>query len=225
MAARARPLAILLAVALLAGVSAGGARAGDPASHAGVIVRQADGSFVYGYVAFDEEKIDGVELLRRSGIPLVTAGFGGLGEAVCSLDGQGCGMSECRKSICQGGPDSPYWQYFRQDGAGGWKPMMMGASGTRVRDGDIDGWSWTAEDAALPAITLPELATLSGAEPSLAPGDGAWRRSGPEPVPAAASPDRAALAAAGGILAVLCGGAAAAALRRRARPEAEPEAA
>ncbi|MFM9105138.1 MAG: hypothetical protein ACKOWF_00365 [Chloroflexota bacterium] len=215
--------ALGLALLLLAGASAGQARAGEQVNHAGVIVRQADGSFVYGYVAFTEDRIDGVELLRRSGIPLVTTGFGGLGEAVCSLDGQGCGLSACRRSVCQGGPNAPYWQYFRQDGAGGWKPLLMGGSGTPVRDGDIDGWSWTAREAALPAITLPELAALAGvdAAAAAAPATAAWRRSGPAPV-AAAARSGAALAVAGGVLAVIAGGAAAA-VRRRARLESEPE--
>ena len=206
-----------------------GAGASQQVNHAGVIVRQADGSFVYGYVAFAEDHLDGVELLRRSGIPLVTSGFGGLGEAVCSLDGRGCGVTECRKSVCQSGPDAPYWQYFRQGEPGAWSPLLMGASGTRVRNGDIDGWSWTARDADLPAVTLADLAALAGMDGALPPNAPAvaWRRTGPDPALADAERggSTGSYAAAGAVLAAIGAGAAVAALRRRAAEHPEREAA
>lgn len=223
----AAAVAVAVVALLLTPVTPTGLASADGGvNHAGVIVRQADGSLVYGYVAFTEEKIDGIELLRRSGIPLVTAGFGGLGAAVCSLDGQGCSMAECRRSVCQGGPNAPYWQYFRQGGPRGWSPLLVGASATAVRDGDIDGWSWTAKEAGLPSLTLPELAALAGADPALSGDEGSgatWRRTGAaSPAPGAtAAPAAATLLGAGAILTLIGGGAAAAAMRRRAQPETE----
>ena len=206
---------LLLAFGLLPGP---GANAADGINHAGVIVRQGDGSFVYGYVAFTEEQIDGVELLRRSGIPMVTAGFGGLGEAVCSLDSKGCGMAECRRNVCQSSANAPYWQFFRPDETGSWGPRILGASSTAVRDGDIDGWSWTASDAELPAISLPELAALAGADANLAPDAsgyaGTWRSTQPPPPPAS-NQSTSTYVAAGAMLALLGGGAVIASIRRR----------
>jgi hypothetical protein len=132
-------------------------------NHAGLVVRHSDGRLIYAYIAFIEDEISGVELLRRSGISLVTVGFGGLGEGVCTIDGEGCPASDCRTRVCQGsGPDAPFWQYFRQRSPGDWQPLSLGASSTKVRDGDIDGWSWTGHDANIPSLTMDDIVNLAG---------------------------------------------------------------
>jgi hypothetical protein len=95
----------------------------------------------------------------------VTVGFGGLGEAVCSIDGQGCGVSECRRNVCQAASaDAPYWQYFRQDPANPavWRWLALGASASKVHDGDVFGWSWTASEPGLPAFSGADIAQLAG---------------------------------------------------------------
>ena len=123
--------------------------------HAGLVVRDAEGRMTYAWVPFAEEEIDGIALLRRSGIPVVTVGFGALGEGVCSIAGQGCGVAECRRNVCQGSAaDAPYWQYFQQDrdDPAVWTWQPLGASSSTVEDGDVFGWSWTADDPALPAL-------------------------------------------------------------------------
>ena len=87
-------------------------------NHAGLIVRDGDGRLTYAWVPFPEDEIDGIALLERSGIPVVTVGFGALGEGVCSIGGLGCGVSECRCTVCQAsGANAPYWQLFQQDPA------------------------------------------------------------------------------------------------------------
>jgi hypothetical protein len=135
-------------------------------------------------------------------------------------------VEECRRNVCQSRAGAPYWQYFRQDDAGTWSPLLVGASATKVRDGDIDGWSWTAQDPALPAITLAELATLAGADPALAPGaDGtasAWRRTADAAATSSPNASTGMMIGAGTILAVLGGGAVAAAMRRCAKPDPDP---
>jgi hypothetical protein len=146
-------------VGLLVAAQAGG----EELNHAGLVIRHGDGRLIYAYVAFPEEAISGVELLRRSGISLVTIGFGGLGEGVCTIDGEGCPASDCRQRVCQGsGEDTPFWQYFRQRTAGEWVPLSLGASATKVRDGDVDGWSWTGSDSGLHALSLADVARLAG---------------------------------------------------------------
>ena len=191
------------------------------------MVRHEDGRLVYAYVAFPEESISGVELLRRSGISLVTIGFGGLGEGVCTLDGEGCPASDCRKRVCQGsGDDAPFWQYFRQRSPGEWVSLRLGASATKVRDGDVDGWSWTGHDPALPPLTLQDVARLAGvpATPESAAASAptpAVRTVYPPGIGLAESDDGqdtiAYLAGAGAV--AIVGGAAFVAARRRARPE------
>ena len=197
-------------------------------NHAGVVVRDAEGDLTYAYVAFPEEEIGGIDLLRRTGLPLVSVGFGGLGEAVCSLAGAGCPLAECRRNVCQGSSAAPYWRYFRQVSPGDWQPLPLGASGARVRDGEIDGWSWTTGQAELPPLTLPDLARLAGVDEVVAaPPEG--------PVPTAAvhgagiadaTPEGAevgAYVAAVAILAAIGGGALLLGRRGRHGPEAAAE--
>ena len=96
----------------------------------------------------------------------MTVGFGALGEGVCSIAGQGCGVAECRRKVCQASAaDAPYWQYFQQDPGDPavWHWQPLGASSSQVEDGDVFGWSWTASDPALPALPPREIASLAGA--------------------------------------------------------------
>lgn len=135
---------------------------------AGLIVDYGDGRISYAWVPFEEQEISGIELLRRSGLDLVTVGFGGMGDAVCQIDDTGCPMDDCRRRLCQtSDPESPFWRYSRQTAPGEWTFVATGASAAKVRDGDIDAWSWTGTDANLPAISMEELVNLAGADPSV----------------------------------------------------------
>jgi len=165
------PWVLLVGLALLGSGWWGSAEAAATLHHAGLVVRHGDGRLTYGYVSFPEEEITGIELLHRSEIEQVTIPFGGLGEGVCSLEQEGCPVGPCRRRLCQdGGDDAPYWQYFRQDRSGTWRWLTLGASATKVHDGDLDGWSWTGHDPGLPAISLSQVASLVGA-PEMASSD------------------------------------------------------
>jgi hypothetical protein len=133
-------------------------------NHAGVVVRYGDGHMAYAYVSFTEDELNGIELLKRTGLDVVTVSFGGLGEGVCSIDEHGCPATDCRKRVCQGPKqDDPFWQYFRQTEPGAWASQILGASSTKVHDGDVDGWSWTGTESGLPEMTIERIAELSGA--------------------------------------------------------------
>jgi hypothetical protein len=150
---------LLLVLSLVSPVAVGA----QQLNHAGLVIRHGDGRLIYAYIAFTEESISGVELLRRSGVSLVTIGFGGLGEGVCTIDDEGCPASDCRTRVCQGrGDDAPFWQYFRQRSPGDWQPLILGASTTKVRNGDIDAWSWTPRDALIPSLTIADVARFAG---------------------------------------------------------------
>jgi len=166
---------LLLCVWLVGAVVAPPMVGADPdrGSHAGLVIRRADGALTYAWVAFPEPEISGVELLHRSGVPILTAGFGGLGEAICQLEGEGCSLTECRRSVCQVGANAPYWRYFQMSDDGEWVPGVLGASISKVRDGDVDGWSWTADESFLPTITPGEVAVKAGAGAS--DGPAIWR--------------------------------------------------
>ena len=190
--------------------------------HAGLVVRDVDGRVTYAWVPFAEEEIDGIDLLRRSGIPVVTVGFGALGDGVCSIAGQGCGVAECRRTVCQGSAaDAPYWQYFQQDPGDPaiWTWQPLGASSSRVQDGDVFGWSWTAGDPALPALPPAEIASLAGAVDGAA-SEPIFHTVLPDGVGIevhAPPPDARTTAAAAAILVVISGAAIALAVWRRAK--------
>lgn len=213
-------LATLLMAILL---SPAPTRAGSTLHHAGLIVRDGEGRVTYAWVPFSEETIDGIALLKRSGIPVVTVGFGALGEGVCSIAGQGCGAAECRRNVCQGSAiDAPYWQYFKQDASdpADWKWQPLGASATKVRDGDVFGWSWTAREPHLPGLPAREIASLAGAGDAAgnAPATRTYLPEGVSAAIPAAPPDARTTAIASGILIVIA--ASSLALVRRRRMEA-----
>ncbi len=158
--ARLWPLVWLALVAALNPLAVAGQ---DEPHRAGLVVRHGDGRLTYAYVAFPEEEISGIELLRRSGLPLVTVGFGGLGEAVCALEGEGCSAGECRRNLCQGAPEEPFWQPCYQTTPGTWQVWRLGASSAKIHDGDVYGWSWGGCEAGLPATTIADVARLVAA--------------------------------------------------------------
>lgn len=152
----------MLLCALVALIVLGDARAQE-LNYAGLVVDYGDGRTSYALVAFEEEEITAIELLRRSGLDLVTVSFGGLGEGVCQIETRGCQPTECRRRLCQtGDPDSPFWQYVRQTAPGEWKFMSLGASAAKVRNGDIDAWVWTGGSPELPALSIEDVARLAG---------------------------------------------------------------
>lgn len=151
---------LLLALTLLLGVAWLQPVAG---SEAAVVVRHGDGSMTYALVIFPEAEISSFELLDRSTLSLTTVAFGGLGDAVCTLDGEGCPVSDCQRRLCQtGDPESPFWQFFRPGADGAWVMQPLGASASRVGDGDIDVWSWTGREARVPPLDIAAVAGLLG---------------------------------------------------------------
>lgn len=119
--------------------------AGSDVHRAGLVVTFAgEQPTQFFCVEFTEESISGIELLRRSGLSLVTQVEGGLGTGVCAIDGIGSDdPTNCFKYSTT--PPYRYWVYFRWTGAdpiGAWQFSNLGASTRVIRDGDIDGWSW-----------------------------------------------------------------------------------
>jgi len=169
-------LALLLALVTLAGAGSSPLAAERP-NGAGLVIRFGDGRIVTAYVEFDEPAITGIELLERSGIPFTVAPFGGLGLAVCAIAGEGCPAEDC---FCQAKSQPAwFWHYYGLTPDGRWVLHSVGASSRIVRDGDVDGWSWTAGESGLPAITIDEIARAHGVERNPPPAPTAI----PTPVP------------------------------------------
>jgi hypothetical protein len=155
---------LLIGLLLLCAIFGGRpADAQAPLSYAGIVIHPGDGTVTYAYVPLDEP-VSGIELLRLSGISLVTVGFGGLGEGVCQIEESGCDVGPCRVRLCQTGDrNSPYWRYFQQDESGVWVASPLGGSATKIAPGEIDGWSWTPDEGGLPGVELVDIPTLARA--------------------------------------------------------------
>lgn len=226
---------VLVFIFVAAGLTtAAGAK--QAASRAGLVVQYADGSVETACVAFPEDEISGLELLERSGLPVVTQASG-VGAAVCKIGADGCDYP-AESCFCErDGPRAVYWAYQVLDG-GGWRYASLGAANVRVRDGDVNGWAWGAGDsgegAQPPALGIdaicappasPTVAVAAVAAPSPAPADTAAASPQATAAPtAAAMPADASSAPSGylafaAIAAVLIAGAAVAALRRRGGSE------
>ncbi len=131
-------------------------------NEAALVIDYGDGTVTYAVVPFAEASVSGYELLRASGLSLVSIPFGGLGEGVCSIEEKGCSVADCRRLCQTSDPDSPFWKYFGLGDEGTWQGHSRGASGTTVAPGDIEGWSWTGTEPSLPVLSFAEISELAG---------------------------------------------------------------
>ena len=139
------------------------AQAGDTINVSGIFVDYGDGRTSHAIVPFGEDTISGVELLRQSGLSLLSVEFGGMGEGVCAIEDTGCDLSACRARLCQtGDPDSPFWQYVQRASDGTWQPAPLGASSSVIEHGNVDGWFWTGTTPRTTAVSLSEIASETG---------------------------------------------------------------
>lgn len=155
-------LTVLLVAALLLTVTT--ASAPPNRVHAtgavGIVVRHSDGRVLYAYIPLTAERITGAEVLQQAGFPLNVQASSSLGAAVCKIDGEGCDAPK-EDCFCKSyGNPAFYWHYYTRGPSGEWRTSNTGAGNRVLRDGDVDGWSWTANDPALPVVTLDEIAAL-----------------------------------------------------------------
>lgn len=211
---RRQPRALLISVLLLIaalvatpGAPASGAREATPAgtlNHAGLIVEHGDGRLTYALISFAEPELTGIELLERSGLEFASVPFGGLGDAICQVEGEGCDLTTCRRTVCQTGSDAPFWHFLALTEGGTWDAVDLGASSFKVRDGDIVAWSWTNGPVGIPPTTIAEIAERVGVAPEqlaaadAEPGAAVWSAGG-----SANGDDQDWLALAAGVVALL----------------------
>lgn len=185
-----RPGRILLGlvslISLLGLLSLAAAQADGP-NRAGLIVAN-DGNVIKKCVEFSEDEINGYDMLKRAGLELNVDASGGMGAAICRIDGTGCSYPEencfCR---CQGA-DCRFWIYWHLDG-GDWQFSGLGASNTRVRHGDVEGWIWgegspNTGGAQPPRVTFEE---ICAEPPTATPSPTATDMPTATPVPPAAT--------------------------------------
>lgn len=132
------------------------------------MIRFADGSTAELCVALGGETRTGEELLRLSGLEIVSD-TSGLGVRVCSIDGQGCPRKDCWCECRSLGPDCKYWAYHALEN-GSWRYSGLGAASRSVHHGDVDGWAWGAgtygAGAEPPVRTFDELCPRDRSTPT-----------------------------------------------------------
>jgi hypothetical protein len=146
-AAAALALATLAVVAATPGSDGPRPAAAQTVNHAAVVIDTGDGQVRKMCLTFSESELDGIEVLRRVDTrPYRFEAFGSKGAGVCMLCGVGCPSGDC---FCD---PAKYWAYHRA-GPGGepYQASRVGASSTKVRNGDVEGWKWGKGDAPPPA--------------------------------------------------------------------------
>jgi len=160
----------VLALGLQPSPSSAVARAQD-SNQAGLVVRFGDGSYITRCITFSEPSISGLDVLERSDLAVVAAGW-----AVCDIEGHsGCPAENCFCQCPGGGGACLYWSYWHLvDGS--WVYSTVGSGGHDVHDGDVEGWSWGAEGSP-PVVPFHEICM------PLAPADVSVAKAGrPDPV-------------------------------------------
>lgn len=155
-----------LVIFAVASYTSAGVIAGQEPHYAGLVIAFPEGRLESSCVQFDDDRISGAELLRSSGLSVVLSGFGGLGEGVCQIDGQGCddpGNCWCQ---CRGADCASWVYYSLQDGE--WRFENSGASQRQLESGDVDGWVWGDGRSPPPEVSFDEICPLASA-----PGDDA----------------------------------------------------
>jgi hypothetical protein len=136
---------------------AGTCLAADGAHHVAVVVQHGSGATVVRCVAFAGASLSGEQVLKGSGIPYQTVSFGGIGLAVCQVDGE---PAEFPPSCWT--TTSPFWTLFVARKGGSWTPSSLGISAQVFRDGDSEGLRFEAQ-------TAPVAPTIYGNCPTATP--------------------------------------------------------
>ena len=138
-------------------------------NQAALVIRYGEGQVETHCVTFAEPQITGYDVLARAGLD-VTIDAGGMGAAVCAIQGTGCPATNC---FCQcQGAECQYWSYWHQvDGI--WQYSAGGASIYPVTNGAIEGWSWgpgsVTEAIAPPAVSFDAVCNAPAATATAAP--------------------------------------------------------
>jgi hypothetical protein len=117
-------------------------------------------------IEFAQEAIGGLALLELAGVnsgqPPQVYDWGGGADTICQLDHQPTPVPD----RCFGPTSGPNWSDWYQTPSG-WTARSTGVNGYTVRDGDIEGWTYTsAFGTPPPSIRFGEVCT--GPAPTVA---------------------------------------------------------
>lgn len=191
-------LAALMALLLAGTLAPDRALAGEP-NLAGLVVQLDSGQVETRCIAFEEDQLNGADLLSRSGLEVVLNPASSMGITVCRIEGLGCDYpAEHCFCQCMGGGGCTYWNYFyREPGGTEWVYSALGAAMHKVRPGSVEGWVWgngqspPPDSLSFEAICVPPTPTVSPTprqEPTDTPGGRETPTGSPTAQPTATAP-------------------------------------
>jgi len=127
---------LILCFALVLGLAFTEISSAQGTNRAGLVIQFGDGRVETRCIEFSKQTISGLEILERSGLPVMSAFDPSLGAMVCKIQDEGCPVDNC---LCQNPPD--YWSYWHLNGDS-WVYSPAGSSIYQVSDGEVQGWSW-----------------------------------------------------------------------------------
>lgn len=117
---------------------------------AGLVIDHSDGMRKIVVVEFPGETVTGMQLLQKSGLPLVTSETS-FGTAICAIDNEGQ-----ESGNCFGDPLFRFWALnLLQDDR--WIASWVGAGDLIVRDGDIHGYFFAEYGVPQPSASREEV--------------------------------------------------------------------
>lgn len=142
-------------------------------NQAALVIQLSDGRLETRCVPLDGQKMNGADLLTRSGLDVIVDAASGMGLIVCQIEGDGCDFpAEPCFCQCMGGGECTYWNYFyREAGADQWTYSALGAAMHQVQPGSVEGWVWgdghtpPATDLTFASICTPPTATPTPTTP------------------------------------------------------------
>jgi hypothetical protein len=146
-----RILPLFIALGLSLGFVHQEAFGAPAASQAGIVVQYGNGSVSTECISFSGS-INGLQALQQAGFSPEVAYDPVQGAAVCKIGDDGCPAEDCFCAM----PD--YWSYWRMGSGGNWNYSGTGASGSKVENGDVEGWSWGAGEPP-PDFSFEEICT------------------------------------------------------------------
>jgi len=127
----------------------------ETVSKAALVIDHNNGERAIKIVEFPGETITGLQLLLKSGLPLVYAEYS-FGAAVCSIDDEGQSAGECFND-----PDGRYWGLNILDANNEWSASFVGASDEIVRHHDVHGWLFGVWGDVQPPVMRDEIFSTS----------------------------------------------------------------
>jgi hypothetical protein len=135
-------------VATRVGPVAAGCAQASSAHHAALVVEHGNGAVIRVCVSFTSASITGEELLHRSGIEYSTQPYGGNGDAVCQVDNEPVGYTNCFQN-------GKFWALFVSRSDGAWAYGSQGVSSAEFGDGDAEGFRYQSQSDSSPPGASP----------------------------------------------------------------------